>query len=293
MTLCPCHCPNHCESILEDDEDFFEFRNVPYNSWIPSTALGLASITVGAVLIYVTSAQLWFVTLVLWTVAGVVLAKVKYARYTFDKKAGTVMITKRCITGTRVKVYSLSNIIEIVYEKERDLQGGDDVQIFMKLENGKEIKLLAGHFCGIRGKLKKLLKRKLDAFLQSIPAPHIHRVKKEVKIQEDSSVVSSSEDSDSESYTSSEQDKSHRIKSSRSEKSESRRSKGRHHRKSDDTSHKDTVTLTIIDKDKQKDKDTTITVVSADINTSDFVSADPSTSVNDPDDVVIPLSGDL
>jgi len=129
------------------------------------------------------------VSLVLWIFAGVMLAKVKYARYTFDKMTGTVTITKRTVTGLRVKTYELSNIEEIVFEKERDLQGGDDVQLFMKLENGKEIKLLAGHFCGIRAKLKKLLKRKLDNFLRSIPKPHLqvdrshkHRDKKENRI---------------------------------------------------------------------------------------------------------------
>jgi len=227
MCRCPCHCPCHCDAILVEEEDFFEFRNIPYNSWIPSSMLALSAITLGAVLIHLTSAQLWFVSLVLWIFAGIMLAKVKYERYTFDKIAGTVSITRRGITGTRVKSYHLSNIKAIIYEKERDMQGGDDVQLFMQLENGKEVKLLAGHFCGIRGKLKKMLKKKLDLFLYTPTSSNLSRLqvhkekKKEVKIKTDartseSSVVSSSSDSsDDDSLTttesSSEYDKSHRI----------------------------------------------------------------------------------
>jgi len=223
MCLCPCHCPSHCDAILLDEDDIFEFRNIPYNSWIPSSALAFSAITLGAVLIHLTSAKLWFVSLVLWILAGVMLAKVKYERYTFDKIAGTVLITRRGITGTRIKTYSLSNIKEIIYEKERDLQGGDDVQLFMKLENGKEVKLLAGHFCGIRAKLKKLLKKKLDNFLQDVPKLSLIQIhkekKKEVKIRSDpssneSSVVSSSVSSDDEhSFSTSESsERSHRIR---------------------------------------------------------------------------------
>jgi len=182
MCLCPCHCPAHCDAILLDEDDIFEFRIIPYNSWIPSSALALSAISLGAVLIHLTSATLWFVSLVLWILAGVMLAKVKYERYTFDKIAGTVKITRRSITGTRIKTYALSNIKEIIYEKERDLQGGDDVQLFMKLENGKEVKLLAGHFCGIRAKLKKLLKKKLEVFLENIPnLTHVQILKEKKK----------------------------------------------------------------------------------------------------------------
>jgi len=64
------------------------------------------------------------------------------------------------------------------------MQGGDDVQLFMHLENGKEIKLLGGHFCGIRGKLKKMLKKKLDVFMKDIPDQLVHiQVQKEKKSQ--------------------------------------------------------------------------------------------------------------
>jgi len=190
MCLCPCHCPAHCDAILIEEDDIFEFRNIPYNSWIPSSALALSAISLGAVLIHLTSATLWFVSLVLWILAGVMLAKVKYERYTFDRLAGTVKITRRGITGTRIKTYALSNIKEIIYEKERDLQGGDDVQLFMKLENGKEVKLLAGHFCGIRAKLKKLLKKKLDTFLENVPSSvmltHVQILKEKKKRSQNS-----------------------------------------------------------------------------------------------------------
>jgi len=182
----------HCDAILIDEEDFFEFRNIPYNSWIPSAALALICISLGAVLIHLTSAQLWFVSLVLWIIAGVMLSKVKYERYTFDKITGTVKITTRGITGTREKIYSLSNIKEIIYEKEHDMQGGDDVQLFMHLENGKEIKLLGGHFCGIRGKLKKMLKKKLDVFMKDIPNQlvhiQVHKEKKKSQVKRSTSI---------------------------------------------------------------------------------------------------------
>jgi len=251
MGSCPCHCPCHCDAILIDEDDLFEFRNIPYNSWIPSSVLALAAISLGAVLIHLTSAQLWFVSLVLWILAGVMLAKVKYERYTFNKIFGTVMITRRGITGTRVKTYSLTNIKEIIYEKERDMQGGDDVQLFMHLENGKEVKLLAGHFCGIRAKLKKLLKKKLDFFLKNISrlSHQGHKEKKDVKVkikphpkvQTDSSVVSSSSGSSeyssyvTDSY-SSEPDKNrirrqeppHSPDSNEDRKKRRRRSKGKH-----------------------------------------------------------------
>jgi len=250
MCLCPCHCPAHCDAILLDEDDIFEFRNIPYNSWIPSSALALSAISLGAVLIHLTSATLWFVSLVLWILAGVMLAKVKYERYTFDKIAGTVKITRRSITGTRIKTYALSNIKEIIYEKERDLQGGDDVQLFMKLENGKEVKLLAGHFCGIRAKLKKLLKKKLDFFLQNIPnLTHVQifkEKKKEVKIQSDpqssngSSLISSSSSDDefSTSESASERERSHRIRHrdphtlQHSDSSSGEKKKRRRHRRS-------------------------------------------------------------
>eukprot|EP01124_Arcella_intermedia_P019512 TRINITY_DN26831_c0_g1_i1.p1 TRINITY_DN26831_c0_g1~~TRINITY_DN26831_c0_g1_i1.p1 ORF type:complete len:261 (+),score=65.59 TRINITY_DN26831_c0_g1_i1:57-839(+) len=213
----PCNCPPHCDAILVDEEDLFEFRNVPYNSWIPSSLLAIASISLGAVLIHLTSAQLWFVSLVLWVVGGVMLAKVKYERCAFDKMTGTVRITRRGITGTRVKTYNLSNIKEIIYEKERDLQGGDDVQLFMKLENGKEVKIVAGHFCGIRPKLKKHIKRKLDKFLEGVPKfteVEVHHKERKVSRKKKDTDESTSDSFDS-SYPTSEDSsfgaKSHKI----------------------------------------------------------------------------------
>jgi len=233
---------------------FFEFRNIPYNSWIPASTFAFAGIALGAVLIHFSSAKLWFVSLVLWILAGVMLAKVKYVRYTFDKIKGTVKITRRGITGTKVKTYALSNIKEIVYEKERDLQGGNDVQLFMKLENGKEVKLLAGHFCGIRAKLKKHLKRKLDVFLKDIPNLRIqvHNQKKKepkVKIEKQNSSDSfglsssnSSDDNDSISTSESASERgSHRIHRHEdhhdgdSEKKKRRRSRNKRSRSHSDT----------------------------------------------------------
>jgi len=118
------------------------------------------------------------------------------------------------------------------------------------------------------------------------------------KIQESSSIVSSSEDSDSDtdSNTSSEQEKSHRIKSTRLEGGKSQRVKST---SEDSSTHKDINPNLDKRKDKGKEKDNKgkdhagdDVVVVIPTSPSD-VPTPPSVTVNNPDDVVIPLSGDL
>jgi len=197
--------------------------------------MAITAIVVGAVLIHTTSAKLWFLSLVLWIFAGVMLAKVKYERYTFDKQIGTVRITRRGITGTRIKTYYLSHIKEVELDKERDLQGGDHVALIMRMENGKEVKLVAGHFCGIRAKLKKLICNKLRKFLHDKDTLHKTSPRIQILLEESSvSSTSSSTSSESSSYSSSSSSSSSSSDDS-SKKRKKKKSRKRSHSSSDAT----------------------------------------------------------
>jgi len=174
----------HCRSKLRDEEDVLEFRNVPINSWIPLLLLSSTCLVVGIILARYLFQQYWYMTLVLWVFSGLFLAKVKYEKYTFDKTHKIVEILTVALTGRFIRRIPLDEVAEIEMEKTRDAQGGDDVELFLRLANGRRIKLLAGQFCGVStSKFKSQLRKELIAFFEGVAHKSIGGIPREATIR--------------------------------------------------------------------------------------------------------------
>jgi len=174
----------HCRAKLRDEKDVLEFRNIPINSWIPLLLLSTTCLVVGIILARYMFQQYWYMTLVLWVFSGLFLAKVKYEKYTFDKSQMMVEILTVALTGRFMRRIPLEEVAEIEMEKTRDAQGGDDVELFMRLANGRRIKLLSGQFCGVQtSKFKSQLRKELIAFFEGVDHKSIGSIPREATIR--------------------------------------------------------------------------------------------------------------
>lgn len=150
---------------LVERDTSLEFRTVPINSFIPCLVFSLMFITIG-VFILKREVTHWYVTVVCWVFAGVLLKKTKYVTYAFDKIEGNFLVVNYNISGRSAQDFWLDEIEQLVIQETHDLQAWtSDVQLYIYLTEGRRIKLFAGQLFGIRKELKYFIHEKLIGFL--------------------------------------------------------------------------------------------------------------------------------
>eukprot|EP01125_Pyxidicula_operculata_P018214 TRINITY_DN6463_c0_g1_i1.p1 TRINITY_DN6463_c0_g1~~TRINITY_DN6463_c0_g1_i1.p1 ORF type:complete len:229 (+),score=42.93 TRINITY_DN6463_c0_g1_i1:135-821(+) len=157
----------HCDDLLIEDDDVLEFRNLPLSGWITSSLFAISSAVLGALTLFYEADDAWFVSMILWVFTAIMVIRIKYETYTFDKTTGTVSISSRGILGLKERVYRINEIVDVELQQTKDIQGGDDVQLYLKLTGGHHVKLYAGQICGIHGKTKSQMRKRIIKFLGS------------------------------------------------------------------------------------------------------------------------------
>lgn len=109
-------------------------------------------------------------------------------RYIFDRAQGTLRVKTVALPKPSSASYWLDEIKSIKLERTVDVQGGEDAQIYVRMDDGRMITILAvfplhpralsltggqGHFCGRTLKLKEELLKRIQEFMRGFHELHM------------------------------------------------------------------------------------------------------------------------